>query len=70
MAKLIALVLLLLIVGSLGSALYHMMRGNDPKQMARSLTWRVGLSATLFILLIVFYKLGWIVPHGLTPAAP
>jgi cytochrome b561 len=70
MPKIIILVLLLLIIGSLGSALIYMFRGNDPKGMARALTYRIGMSVGLFILLMVFYKVGWITPHGVNPIAP
>lgn len=70
MPKIAVVVMLLLILGSLGSALFYMVRGGSPKSMAKALTWRVGLSAGLFIMLIVFYKLGWIAPHGLERIAP
>ncbi len=68
MAKLVILVALLLIVVSLASALRAMMRGNDPDKMARALTWRIGLSVALFVLILVFAKLGWVTPHGINPA--
>lgn len=57
--------LLLFIVFSLGSALYFLMR--DPGQSTRvvkALSWRIGLSIVLFILLMVGFKLGWITPHA------
>ena len=51
--------MLVLIVASLGSALYYMMRGrDDPKKMARALAIRVGLSVGLFVLLMAGWFLG------------
>lgn len=57
--------LLAFIAFSLGSALYFLMR--DPGQSTRvvkALSWRIGLSVVLFILLMVAFKLGWITPHA------
>ena len=35
--------------------------------MVRSLAWRVGLSAALFLLIILFWRFGLIEPHGIIP---
>jgi hypothetical protein len=35
------------------------------KRMAWALTWRIGLSVTLFLSIWVFYSLGWIQPTGI-----
>jgi hypothetical protein len=35
------------------------------KRMARALAVRVGLSITLFLLILVAWKLGWIAPKGI-----
>jgi hypothetical protein len=65
--KVIVVILLLFIVYSLASALYFLV--NDKKQasyhVVKSLTWRIGLSLTLFGLLFFSYWMGWIVPHQL-----
>jgi cytochrome bd-type quinol oxidase subunit 2 len=58
------------IVGSLGSALWFMMRdGRDGKaktnHMARALAFRVGFSILLFICILVAWKLGYIQPTGI-----
>ncbi|MES2939981.1 MAG: twin transmembrane helix small protein [Pseudomonadota bacterium] len=58
------------IIGSLGSALYFMMRdGRDGKpktsNMARALAFRVGFSILLFLCILVAWKLGWIQPTGI-----
>lgn len=56
---------LLAIVFSLGTALYHLSKGTgDPDKMLRALTWRIGLSLGLFILLLIAGRAGWIVPNG------
>jgi hypothetical protein len=59
--KIVIVLFLLVILASLGSALFYLMRdkgGTD--RTVRALTWRVGLSITLFLLLMASYKLGWI----------
>lgn len=55
-----------LIIASLIFALYFMNhdRGTS-KRMAWSLAARVGLSITLFLSLLIAYRLGWIEPTGL-----
>ena len=68
MAKLVILLALLMVIVSLASALRSMVRGDAPGTMARALTWRIGLSVALFVMILVFAKLGWVTPHGLTPA--
>jgi hypothetical protein len=60
----------LAIIGSLGSALFFMMRdGQDGKpkssNMARALAFRVGFSILLFVCVLVAWKLGWIHPTGI-----
>ena len=64
--KVIVIVALLLIIGSLGSALYYLYhdRGQGTR-MVKALAIRVALSASLVIFLIVSYKLGWIGDSGL-----
>ncbi|MES2484079.1 MAG: twin transmembrane helix small protein [Pseudomonadota bacterium] len=58
------------IIGSLGAALYFMMRegeGDKPKtnHMARALAFRVGFSILLFVCILVAWKLGYIRPTGI-----
>jgi hypothetical protein len=62
------------ILGSLGSALWFMMRdGRDgrPKSsnMARALAFRVGFSILLFVCILVAWKLGYIHPTGIPAGA-
>jgi putative copper export protein len=62
--KYLVLLILLLIVGSLGKALYHLSsnKPSDSGKMVKALAWRIGLSVGLFVLLIAAYFLGWIDP--------
>ena len=55
----VVIAMLVLIVASLGSALFYMIRGrDDPKKMARALAIRVGLSVALFVMLMAGWFLG------------
>ena len=65
--KILVIVVLFAIVGSLGSALFHLSRGKgeeDSRKMARALTVRIGLSLALFILLMLAWYAGLIKPTG------
>jgi hypothetical protein len=64
--KTIVIVALVLIVGSLGTALYYLYhdRGQGTR-MVKALAVRVALSASLILFLVVSYKLGWIDSSGL-----
>lgn len=58
------------ILGSLGAALYFMMRGQRNEQsrsggMACALAFRVGFSILLFVCILVAWKLGYIQPTGI-----
>lgn len=68
--KLVVIAILLVIVGSLFSALLYLYkdRGNR-KRMATALTVRVALSISLFILLMAGYYFGIIPPLGLRGAS-
>ena len=59
--KYVVILVLLLIVGSLGSALYYLYsdRGQG-NRMVKALAIRVALSASLVAFLVISYKLGWI----------
>ena len=71
-----------LIIGSLGSALFFMMRGDrqrDPQgtrsnqrksaNMLRALALRVGFSIILFVCILIAWKLGYIQPTGIPAGA-
>ena len=59
-------IVLLMIVFSLGSALYYMMKGkgSSPK-MVYSLMFRIGLSLVLFLGILLAYYFGLIQPTGI-----
>ena len=63
--KIVILCLLLVVLISLGSALAAMAKGDKSDKMLKSLSWRIGLSVTIFILLLIGQALGLITPHGL-----
>jgi hypothetical protein len=68
--RLLIIGMLAAIVASLGSALFNLSRKTrDPRKVVRDLTIRIGLSVALFVLLMIAWHLGLIVPHGLAPAA-
>ncbi|MEA3139576.1 MAG: hypothetical protein QOK23_1745 [Gammaproteobacteria bacterium] len=66
--KYLILTMLVLILISLGKALYHLSstREDDGKKMVTALAWRIGLSVALFVLLIVAYYSGWIEPQHIS----
>lgn len=64
--KIIVLILLGIVLVSLGSALFHLVsRKGDSDKLLKSLTWRIGLSVFIFILLFVGQAIGLITPHSL-----
>lgn len=66
MIRIIVIAALVLIVASLGTALYYLYhdRGQGTR-MVKALAIRVALSAGLLIFLVISYKLGWIGDAGL-----
>ncbi|MQR00405.1 twin transmembrane helix small protein [Glaciimonas soli] len=64
--KIIVAIAFILIISSMASALFFMMRDKGKSnRTVRALTLRVALSVSLFIFLLVAYKLGYIHPTGL-----
>lgn len=66
--RLLALLILLAIIISLGSALRYLV-SDDGKtdRVLQMLTWRIGMSVGLFVLLMVAWYFGLIQPHGIVP---
>lgn len=62
--KYLVLAALVLILASLGKALFHLSgnRPGDDGKMVNALAWRIGMSVALFALLIIGYYQGWIDP--------
>lgn len=61
MLRVLVVLLLVAIVGSLLSGLFYLYRDRgEGERMARALTWRIGLSITLFLLLLLGFRFGLI----------
>jgi hypothetical protein len=59
--KLVVIILLVAIVASLGTGLYHLSRENhDSARVLKALKVRVALSLLLIVFLVASYYLGWI----------
>ena len=66
MIKVLIVVVLVAIVASLGSGLFHLVKDDgQSKRMVNALTVRIALSVLLFVLLFVAWKSGLIEPHGI-----
>ena len=64
--RLLVVAVLIGIVASLASAAFQLAGGKgDSGKMLKSLTWRIGLSVALFVVLLLAWKAGIIQPHGL-----
>ncbi len=68
--EIIVIIAFIAIIGSLGGALYFMIKdGQDGKpktsRMAKALAFRIGFSVLLFICILVSWKLGYIQPTGI-----
>lgn len=65
LVKLVIVLFLIVILYCLGSGLYYLVRerGNSDR-VVKALSWRIGLSILLFILLFVAFAFGLIKPHG------
>jgi hypothetical protein len=64
--KIFVAIAFILIIGSLGSAWFFLMKDQGKtKRTVWSLALRVGLSITLFLMILIMYKLGWIQPTGI-----
>ena len=63
--KLLIIGFLIVIVYNLGAGLYYMMvdKGENDR-MVRSLTWRIGLSVVLILIIGIGIWTGWIQPHN------
>ncbi len=67
--KILIVIAMLGILFSLFRSLYFLTTEKDSKKTVNNLSWRIGLSILLFILLIVGIYTGIIEPHGL-PTVP
>jgi len=63
LVKAIILVFLLVILYTLGSSFFFMLKDKgENDRMLRRLSWRIGLSLFLLLVLYVMFLLGWIEP--------
>lgn len=69
--KAVIVVLLIAVLAALTGAGFRMLRkpgderARDPRSMARALALRVILSITLFLLVLLAWRMGWIQPRGI-----
>ncbi|MGD8999237.1 MAG: twin transmembrane helix small protein [Granulosicoccaceae bacterium] len=69
-AKITIVLILIGIIASLGSALIFLVKDHGQgNRSVKALSVRIGMSVTLFGLLYLLSWLGYITPHGITPAA-
>jgi succinate dehydrogenase/fumarate reductase cytochrome b subunit len=66
--KLLIIGVMIVIVYNLGAGLYYMMvdKGKTDRTV-KSLSWRIGLSVGLIVLVIIGIYTGVIKPHGVQP---
>jgi len=68
LAKLLVILVFLAIIGSLASGLVFLVKDQGKSdRTVKALTWRIGLSVSLFALLFVLFATGLIAPHGVVP---
>lgn len=68
--KVIIVLMLIAVLGALGSAgLFMLRKGRDPgsrdQRMARALAIRVALSVALFLFILLSWAMGWVRPTGI-----
>lgn len=63
LVKILVILMLILILGSLFSALYYLIKDDShSNRTVKALTWRISLSITLFLLLMLGFYTGIISP--------
>ena len=65
MIKFLLICLLLASVIALAFALTSLANPKDKRDLAKRLSWRMGLSVSAFVILMVAFFMGWIHPHPL-----
>lgn len=65
--KIIIILLFLAALGSLASAMVFLVKDKgETNRTAKALTYRIGISVLIFVLLIFAYFAGLIEPHGIS----
>jgi hypothetical protein len=72
--KVLLVLILVAVLGALAGAGIYMLRNQKDgearsKDMARALAIRVGLSITLFLVILLSWAMGWISPRGIPVAS-
>ena len=68
--RIVVLIAFVLILGSLFSGLYFVMKDKGKSNRAvNALTFRIGFSILLFLFILLSYRMGWIHPTGI-PLSP
>jgi Protein of unknown function (DUF2909) len=68
MIKIILVAVFLMILASLGSALFHLVKHKgdaSSEKTVKALTFRVGLSVLLFVFVFILVATGIVKPHGI-----
>ena len=66
--KIFIILLLLLAIGSLASGLFFLMRDkSQTDRTVKALTWRIGLSVTAFLIILIGWYFDLIPIHGVQP---
>lgn len=65
MRYLVYLVLVLILLSLVSAGVFLVRDRGAGDRAARALTWRIGLSIALFLVLMAAYYLGWIPARGL-----
>jgi branched-subunit amino acid transport protein AzlD len=63
LVKAVIIIILLVVLYTLGSSFFFMVKDKgEGDRMLKRLTWRIGLSLFLLLVLYVMFLLGWIEP--------
>jgi hypothetical protein len=63
--KITILILLFCVFMSLGFSFYYLVvKQGQAERVAKMLSWCLLLAASLLVLLLIAFSLGWIMPHG------
>ena len=68
MTKIVIVVLLLAMIGSLAMGLFHLLKSPEERdsgdKVVKALTWRIGIWVVLFGFLMLSMQMGWIKPSN------
>ncbi|MDN3921002.1 DUF2909 domain-containing protein [Roseateles violae] len=63
--RIVILIAIFVILAALAAAGFFMLRNKrGPRNMARALTVRIGVSVALFLFILLSYYMGWVQPTG------